>query len=170
MQATSSNINNFFFEGSYKHAWKKTIPDGLTEVEVDFMQSIGQLGPGSRVLDMMCGWGRHSLELGKRGIQVTAIDNLKDYVEEIKIEAEGKQLPVEGVLSDLLYADVKGDYDMAICMGNSFNFFDKKDALTILKNMSSHLKPGGVLILNSWMIAEIAVKYFQEKTWHWAGE
>jgi SAM-dependent methyltransferase len=170
MPTSSSNINNTFFEGSYKHAWKGIIPPGLTEAEVDFIQEIATLKSDSKVLDIMCGYGRHTLELGRRGISITAVDNLNDYIDEIKEKASEQNLPVDAVTADVLHVNLNEAYDAAICMGNSFAFFDKSDAVTILKNISSHLKPNGVLIINSWMIAEIAIKHFKEKDWHYAGE
>jgi 2-polyprenyl-3-methyl-5-hydroxy-6-metoxy-1,4-benzoquinol methylase len=170
MPLSSENINNTFFEGSYKYAWKGTIPAGLTEAEVDFIQEIAVLKKGSKVLDIMCGYGRHALELGKRGIQVTAIDNLKEYIDEIELNASEQELPVNAIQADVLQAKITDVYDAVICMGNSFAFFDKQDAITILKNISAHLKPGGVLIINSWMIAEVAIKHFRERDWHYAGE
>jgi SAM-dependent methyltransferase len=170
MTSSSSNINNSFFKGSYKHAWKGIIPPGLTEAEADFIQDIAALKKGDKVLDIMCGYGRHALELGRRGIQVTAIDNLNAYIEEIKAKASEQDLSVDAIQVDVLHAKLDGTYDAAICMGNSFAFFDRQDAITILKNISSHLKPGGVFVINSWIIAEIALKYFKEKDWHYAGE
>jgi SAM-dependent methyltransferase len=167
---TTSNINNTFFEGSYKHAWKGIIPAGLTEAEVDFIQEMAALKRGARVLDIMCGYGRHALELGKRGTQVTALDNLQDYLDEIKTKASEQNLPVDTVQADVLHAQLSDVYDAAICMGNSFSFFDRQDAVTILKNISKHLKQRGILIINSWMIAEIALKHFKEKDWHYAGQ
>jgi SAM-dependent methyltransferase len=167
---TSSNINNSFFEGSYKHAWKRIIPPGLTEAEVDFIQDAASLQNGGRVLDLMCGYGRHALELGRRGVQVTAIDYLQDYIDEIKTNSKEENLPVDAVQADILHVRLNGVYDAAICMGNSFAFFDGQDAVSILKNISAHLKQGGILIINSWMIAEIAIKHFKEKDWHYAGE
>jgi cyclopropane fatty-acyl-phospholipid synthase-like methyltransferase len=167
---SSRNINNSFFEGSYKHAWKNLIPEGLTEAEVDFIQDVGSLQKGSRILDLMCGYGRHTLGLARRGVHVTAIDNLREYIEEISLSAIQEGLPVQPVQADLLDTSFHEEYDAAICMGNSFAFFNKEDALTILKNISFHLKAGGILIINSWMIAEIAIKYFKERDWHYAGD
>jgi SAM-dependent methyltransferase len=169
MPSSSTNINNTFFEGSYKHAWKGTIPAGLTEAEVDFIQEMGSLKNESKVLDIMCGYGRHALELGRRGTRVTAIDNLQDYIDEIKTKAKDQNLPVSVIQEDILHAQLNDVYDAAICMGNSFAFFDRADAVTILRNISEHLKPGGILIINSWMIAEVAIKYFKERDWHYAG-
>lgn len=170
MSSSSTNINNTFFEGSYKHAWKGTIPPGLTEAEADFIQEIASLRNGSKVLDIMCGYGRHALELARRGVQVTAIDNLSDYIDEVKTKALEQNLPVNAVREDVLNAKLGEIYDAAICMGNSFAFFDRTDAVTILTNISRHLKPGGIFVINSWMVAEIAIKHFKERDWHYAGE
>lgn len=170
MSLSSTNINNTFFEGAYKHAWKGTIPSGLTEAEVDFIHEVGALKKGSKVLDIMSGYGRHAIELGKREVHVTAIDNLNDYVVEIKTKAAEQNLPVSAIQEDVLHVKLNEVYDAAICMGNSFAFFDRTDAVTILKNISGHLKPGGILIINSWTVAEVAIKHFREKDWHYAGD
>lgn len=170
MPPSSSNLNNTFFEGSYKHAWKGISPQGLTQAEVDFILEIAELKRDDKVLDIMCGYGRHALELARRKIQVTAIDNLQDYIDEIKITAEKENLSIHAFPADILHAKLEDVYDAAICMGNSFAFFNREDAIAILKNISNHLKPGGVFIINSWMIAEIAIKHFREKDWHYAGE
>lgn len=170
MSSSSTNINNDFFAGSYKHAWKGIVPPGLTAAEVDFILEMAGLTADGKVLDLMCGYGRHSLELARRGINVTAIDNLEDYIEEIAGSASKEHLPVRAIQADVLGAQLEGVFDAAICMGNSFAFFGKDDALTLLQNISDHLKPGGVFIINSWMIAEIAIRHFKEKDWHYAGD
>lgn len=168
--SSGTNINNTFFEGIYKEVWKRLIPNGLTEAEVDFIMEAGGLKPGDRVLDIMCGYGRHAIEMGKRGLGVTAVDNLGDYVQEISDKAKKENLPVEPVLSGALEVQLSGRYDATICMGNSFAFFDKEDAMLLLKKIAAHLKTGGIFIINSWMIAEIAIKHFREKDWHYVGD
>ena len=132
MSATE-NINNSFFEGVYKDVWKGLIPTGLTEAEVDFIMEVGGLQKGDRVLDIMCGYGRHALELARRGLKVTAVDNLKDYIEEIETRAKEEDLAVEPVLSGALEVKLSGNYEAVICMGNSFAFFDKDDAVYSFK-------------------------------------
>jgi hypothetical protein len=42
--------------------------------------------------------------------------------------------------------------------------------MKILSNIFSFLKPGGHLLINSWSIAEIAVKNFKEKSWSQIGD
>jgi len=166
MALPTGNINNAFFEGVYKHVWKGLIPNGLTEAEVDFIQDIGNIKQGGRVLDIMCGYGRHSIELARRDHAVTAVDNLKDYIKEIESTAKEEDLAIEAILSDVLEVELSGIYDAAICMGNSFAFFNKEESISLLKKITSHLKPTGVLVINSWMIAEIAIRHFREKEWY----
>ena len=166
MAATTENINNTFFDGIYKDVWRQLIPNGLSEAEVDFIVEVAGLQQNDSVLDIMCGYGRHALELGNRGMHVTAIDNLPAYIEEIRKKAVAASVPVTAVLSGALEMKLTQEYDAAVCMGNSFAFFNKEDCESMLKNISAHLKPGGVLVINSWMIAEIAIKHFREKDWH----
>lgn len=82
------NINDNFFDGYYKDIWRTLIPEELTVKEVDFMIPFFNLGSGSKVLDLMCGYGRHALGLARKGITVTAVDNLSAYINEVKAIAE----------------------------------------------------------------------------------
>ena len=168
--SSQPNINDKFFDSTYKHAWKKTIPPALTLAEVDFIIDVAGLSPGAHVLDLMCGYGRHALELGKRGIKVTAVDNLQDYVDEVNAAAAKENLPVNAVCSNALDFEFEGAYDAVICMGNSFAFFNKDDSTKLLKNIGGCINQDGVFIINSWMIAEVVFKHFQSQSWHYAGE
>lgn len=160
-----SNVNDTYFEGCYKELWKTIIPNELTVKEMDFMVPYFGLGPGSKVLDLMCGYGRHALALGRRQISVTAVDNLPDYIREIKTAAAAENLPVEAVQSGVLDFAGTGEFDLAICMGNSLNFFNAADTIRLLKNTAALLKPGGRLLINSWSLAEIVFKNFTASSW-----
>jgi SAM-dependent methyltransferase len=161
----TENVNNSYFEGYYKEIWRAIIPDDLTMKEADFMAQYFNLTPGSRVLDLMCGYGRHAIALSKKGIHVTAVDNLSDYINEIKNIAEVQQLPLMAIQADVAAYEPEGQFDLAICMGNSLNFFDLSDAQKIISNLSSHLKPGGHFLVNTWTLAEIAIKHFRDRSW-----
>ncbi len=165
-----SNINNDFFDGHYKDIWKTLIPAELTVKEVDFMVPHFNLQPGSQVLDLMCGYGRHALALGRKGINVLAADNLPAYIDEVKTSAASENLPVEAICTDVLYFQSGRQFDLAICMGNSLNFFNKADTTTILRNIAAQLKPGGQLLINSWSIAEIAFTKPFTNSWSQYGD
>ena len=162
----TTNINDAFFEGVYKEVWRKLIQPGLTEAECDFLIDVAQLQKADVVLDLMCGYGRHSLELGRRGLAVTAVDNSIDYIAEINTKAQQESLPVEGLAFSALEMPLLQTYKAAVCMGNSFAFFNREQAIGLLKKIAAHLATDGTLVINSWMIAEIAIRHFREKDWH----
>lgn len=165
-----SNINDTYFDGYYKAIWKTIIPDELTVKEVDFIIPYFNLQQGSNVLDLMCGYGRHAIALARKGINVTAVDNLGDYINEIEITAEKENLPVKAVQSGVLEFTTSEKFGLTTCMGNSLNFFNSADTKKLLTNINSFLKPGGHLLINSWSIAEIAIKNFKDRSWSQIGD
>src|SRR3954463_11178542 len=106
-QQSSTNINNSFFRGVYKNAWRKIIPQGLTEAEVDFILDVASLKADNELLDLMCGYGRHSLEIARRGIKVIATDNLEDYIDEINAITKNEKLRLKTVLSDAVNVNLR---------------------------------------------------------------
>ena len=75
----TENINNSYFDGYYKNIWRQIFPEKITQAETDFIIEEGGLQNGSYVLDLMSGYGRLAIELARKDIKVTAVDNLKDY-------------------------------------------------------------------------------------------
>ena len=67
------------------------------------MMQYFNLQPGSKVLDLMCGYGRHAIALAKKGIEVTAIDNLADYINEINDTAEKEHLPIKAIQENIIH-------------------------------------------------------------------
>ncbi|HEX2846480.1 MAG TPA: class I SAM-dependent methyltransferase [Chitinophagaceae bacterium] len=159
-----TNINDLFFDGHYKDIWRAIIPAQLTEREVRFMLEYFDLKPGDEVLDMMCGYGRHSLALAEKGIRVTAVDNLPEYITEIRDKALVSNLPVFPRLTNIIDYRPAGQYKLAICMGNSLNFFDAGDTAKLLQHWAVALEPGSHLLINSWSLAEIVIPQFVEKS------
>lgn len=160
-----SNINDTYFDGYYKEIWRTIIPDELTVKEVDFMLPYFNLQPGNKVLDLMCGYGRHAIALARKGMSIVAVDNLGDYTNEINEIAVKEQLPLKVVKEDVISYKIDDEFDLVICMGNSLNFFNTEDTAKLFSTISAHLKPGGHLLINSWSLAEIVFKNFKEKSW-----
>lgn len=165
-----NNINDTYFDGHYKDIWRSVIPAELTVKEIDFMLQYFNLEPGSKVLDIMCGYGRHAIALAQKGISVTAVDNLDNYITEIKKIAARENLPLKAFKEDVTRYTPDDEYDLALCMGNSLNFFNADNAHRLLANIFSHLKPGGHLLINTWSLAEIVIKNFTAKSWSDVGD
>ncbi len=159
------NINDTYFDGYYKEIWRTFIPEELTVKETEFILNYFKPEPEARVLDLMCGYGRHAFALAEKGIEVTAVDNLPSYIDEIKAKATETGLPVKTVLSGALDFTTDEQFDLVLCMGNSINFFNETDTERLLANISGMLKKGGSLLINSWSLAEIVFKNFRENGW-----
>jgi cyclopropane fatty-acyl-phospholipid synthase-like methyltransferase len=157
------NINDSYFDGYYKDIWRKIIPEQLTVKEVDFMVSYFDLKPGSKVLDLMCGYGRHAIALAKKGIEVTAVDNLHDYIDEIEYVVQKENLSIQAVKADVIQFHSQKTFDLVICMGNSFNFFNPKEVEILLSNVYSYLVPGGYFLINTWSLSEIVSNNFTDR-------
>jgi len=159
------NINNSYFDGYYKEIWRTLIPPELTVKETDFMLQYFNLQPGDKVLDLMCGFGRHAIALAKKGILVTAIDNLPDYIKEINVTVEQEHLPVKTIQQDIIQFHTNEVFDLALCMGNSLNFFNAADTVSLLTAVANQLKDKGRILINTWSLAEIAIKSFTANSW-----
>lgn len=164
------NINNSYFDGYYKDIWRNIVPGELTVKETDFMLQYFSLQPGNNVLDLMCGYGRHAIALAKKGIHVTAVDNLDEYIDEINKTVSNDQLLIKAIKADIINYEAEGIFDLALCMGNSLCFFDRKDTVKILRMIAAHLKPGGHFLINTWTLAEIVFNDFREKGWNNIGD
>ncbi len=166
----TENINDSFFDGYYKDIWRALIPEALTKAEVDYLVNEAGLKTGSKVLDLMCGYGRHALSLARQGINVTAVDNLADYINEIKEIAGKEKLSVTALQEDVMQFHSEDEYDLIICMGNSMSFFNEEDLEKIFSGIKANLNENGKFIFNSWMIAEIVIKQVKENFWATVGD
>lgn len=158
-----ANVNDTYFDGQYKDIWKALIPEMLTVKETEFFIDHFKLSPADKILDLMCGYGRHTLALSRKGFAVAAVDNSTAYIREIAEAIDREKLPATVLQADIAgYIPQAGKFRLAICMGNSLNFFDREDAQKILKRVSNALLPGGYLVINTWSLAEIAYRQFTE--------
>jgi SAM-dependent methyltransferase len=159
------NINDSYFDGYYKEIWRSLIPPVVTPKEIEFIHSYFNLKPGSKVLDLMCGFGRHALALAEAGAAITAVDNLEDYITEIEEKSREKKLLIKTVKANIVDYTPSEIFDLAICMGNSLCFFDRSDSIKIMKTVARHLETGGFFLINTWSIAEIVYRNFVERSW-----
>jgi len=136
------------FGKAYKEAFDSIYSKERTESEVNFILDNIKLKKGINVLDIACGAGRHSIELAKKGFNVTGIDYSKDLLNEAKKRAAKKILKINFILGDIRSFHVHGSQDLVIMMGNSFGYFDNQDNEKVLKNINEALKPGGYFVLD----------------------
>lgn len=120
-----------------------------TQIEVSGVEKILELAPGSRVCDCPTGYGRHSIELAKRGHIVTGMDINHDHMS-VGIK-NGKGLEnLNFVEQDMTTLDVHNEFDAVINMFFSFGFFDTDEMnIKVLQNFYNALKPGGKFLMHT---------------------
>ena len=137
-----------------------------TDQEVDFLADVLGLGPGSRVLDVGCGPGRHAHALGRRGVEVLGVDISRTFIDLARRE------PTPGVSfrrADARALDFDGEFDavLSLCQG-AFGLSDggtqslPPDPDTdVVAGMARALRPGGLLALTAFS-AYFQVRYLDE--------
>jgi SAM-dependent methyltransferase len=132
-----------------------------TEQEVGFLVDVLGLGPGSRVLDVGCGPGRHAHALARRGIEVVGIDISQRFVT-IATEDAPPGAPVSFRRLDARALDYDAEFDAAIslCQG-AFGLVGPGDDETVLAGMARSLVPGGKAALSAFS-SYFQVRYPQD--------
>jgi SAM-dependent methyltransferase len=135
-------------------------------VQVDQLVSLLQLAPGSKVLDCPCGPGRHTLELARRGFDVTGVDRTATYLEEARRRAEGEKLAPELLQADMRQFSRPESFDVALSLFTSFGYFDDPaENELVLRNYHRSLKSGGVLLMEM-SGKEVIARIYQRHDWH----
>ena len=133
--------------------------------EVELAVNLMDLRPGSMVLDLCCGVGRHAVELACRGYRVTGVDCTREYLAEARGTAAAEGLDIDFIHADMRSFHLPQTCDAVINMFTSFGFFeDPADDRKALANMLNSLKPGGVMLMDTIGKEPLATD-FVEKDW-----
>lgn len=131
----------YFFE---KKVFSK--PDYKFTFKPDYklIEEVLKRKKSGKVLDLGCGEAGTSIELAKRGFDVTCIDISKTAIESIKNEALRKNIKINPICADL------EDYDIIIVTG-FFHFLSENNALKLVKDCKKHTNEGGINIFEAML-------------------
>lgn len=155
--------------GHYDAHYLAEYADRLSDTigEVDGLEKLLNLRSGARVLDMPCGWGRHALELAKRGCVVTGVDLHPGYLERARQEAVNASVSLSLHELDMREVRFTSDFDAAYTLMTSIGIFENdRDDACVLGNIARALKSGGLYALD-YMNAIGRVRHFVEDEERW---
>jgi len=121
--------------------------------EVDHLVRVLGLVPGSRVLDVGCGPGRHALELARRGMVVHGVDISRRFVD------LASAADVEGASFEVLDARRLGDADhlrgafdavICLCQGAFGLQTGPGEDEAVLRGIASTVRSGGRVALSAF--------------------
>lgn len=119
--------------------------------QVDQILALLDLRPPAHVLDVCSGYGRHSLELARRGFAVTGVDISEMQVRQARQHAAATGTPCHFVVGDARALPVHGPFDAAINMFLSFGYFaTDAESQAMLDEVGRVLRRGGRLLIDFW--------------------
>lgn len=135
----------------YKKIWAMDIQNQSwvedTKRQTDFLVEKLNLNGNERILDLACGFGRHSLELARRGFAVIGVDITSDYVEYASAQASNERLNAHFILSDIRQLEFENEFDVVLNMADGAVGYleNEEENLKIFDVVSKALKSGEAL-------------------------
>lgn len=106
---------------------------------------------GAKFLDLCCGYGRHSIELSKRGFEVMGVDVSPKQIRHAIKKAKENKVEVAFQVKDARKLDFNEEFDFVINMFLSFGYFeDENEDEEMLKGVFRALKSKGKFLMDFW--------------------
>ena len=148
---------NWFDTPYYKLLYRNRNEDEARLFIDNILKKIN-IEPNSKILDLACGTGRHSIYLSKKGFDVVGIDKSKKNIITAK-ENENKKLIF---FQQEMTEDINMRFNAIFNFFTSFGYVDHKYNYDTIENISKNLKKGGLFIidfLNQKIVRKNIVEY-----------
>lgn len=122
--------------------------DAPLRTEVDLIESSLALPAGGRVLDLGCGYGRHTVPLARRGYEMVGLDLSLDLLQNALRRAQAKGASIKFVHGDMRDLGFDGVFDGAFSFNTAFGYFSEPENLMVLRGVHKALKPGGRFLID----------------------
>ena len=120
-----------------------------TDSEAEFITSTLALPAGTPVLDLCCGWGRHTIRLAQRGYRMTGLDLSTYHVELARDAAREAGVDVEWIEGDMRSIPrPDAQFGAVINLFTAFGYFDDAENQQVVEEVSRVLAPGGRFLLD----------------------
>ena len=138
-----------FWSTYYKIRYYKSITKTQTNSEISFIKKQLPVKQYKKILDFVCGFGRHSIELANLGYNIEGFDIDKksiSFAKEIIKKASIKNIKL--YFKDSTKFNKKESFDATICLYSSVGFLTPKQNERAFKNLFSSVKNGGRIVFD----------------------
>ena len=144
--------DNNWYKEVFTEDYFRTLPKNFhkqTIREVEFI--IQRLGaePGARILDLCCGFGRHTMEFAKRGFNMVGLDLAMPLLQKGLNEAQRRNLSIKFVHGDMRELNFDKVFDGIFNVQTSFGYFNDLTNYRVLQRIFRALKPGGRFLVET---------------------
>jgi SAM-dependent methyltransferase len=154
-----------YFDESFIDIYRDFLTPQRTEREIEGLREMVPVEHGAEVLDLACGWGRHSIALARAGFRVTGLDWSETLLARARKRAAAAALAVDFVRGDMREVPWTERFGLVLSLYSSLGYFlsDEED-LRVLRGARAALKPDGVFVLET-MHRDHIVGGFAERDW-----
>jgi len=150
-----------WFDTKYYHILYQDRNDEEAQVFMCNLTSFLDLEKDSKVLDLPCGKGRHSIFLNSLGFDVIGADLSKNSISHAK-NFENETLNFE--VHDMRDA-FNTKFDAILNLFTSFGYFDEdEENIKVLKNLKNGLSENGVLVIDFMNVAFVERRLVKKET------
>lgn len=154
-----------FFGPEYLVEYEEALPHERTVTEVDFIEKVLGLQPNTSILDVPCGHGRHSVELAKRGYDVTGSELNRFFLSEAQKAAEAVGVSVRFEQGDMRGLNFDEEFDVVLNLFTAMGYFDTdEEDRKFMAGVYRALKPGGQFLLD-FMNRNWLIRNFKARDW-----
>lgn len=155
-----------YFDRDFVHLYRPFLTPERTRGEVAGIVEMLDLPSGARVLDLACGWGRHSVALARAGFAVTGLDLSETLLRVARRRAERAGVSVDWVRGDMRELPWTAEFDAVLSLFSSLGYFvsDEED-LRVLRAAREALRPGGFFLLETMHRDHIVGGYADRDWW-----
>ncbi len=154
-------------DGVLQRAYSRMRPSGEqpwavhTAAEVQFIMSELNLAPGSNVLDLGCGRGRHAVELAACAARVTGVDFVAESIQLAEEAARERGVEITFLERDGRSLELPEQFDAVVCLYDVIGSFpDNAENEALIAAVARHTRPGGgvvVSVMNYDLTADLAI-------------
>jgi SAM-dependent methyltransferase len=154
-----------YFDDVFLRIYEPLLGAERTQVEVEAVMDLLGTSGEMRVLDVGCGWGRHSLELARNGYSVTGIDLSSFLIGEAERRSAEAGLDVRWVTGDVRNLNFAGEFDAAVSLFSSLGYFGSDgDDQRVLEGARRAVTAEGSLLLET-MHRDLIAREYAERDW-----
>ncbi len=159
------------YDRRYFDAYADEFSPQQTTEETEATLALLALPPGARILDLCCGFGRHAVEMAKRGYQVTGLDLSPALLDEARKRAQREGVAVTWIEADMRAIPTPAvPYDGVVNLFSAFGFFgDDHEEQRAADAVRRVLKPGGAFLIDT-LNREIMLRRWQPLRWRERGD
>ena len=158
-----------FFSDFYLRAFGGSAHEDEAHEQALAAARLGGCPDGGDLLDVPCGFGRHSIPLAAAGYRVVGVDRSQTLLDEAARRAGGERWPklVRADYRELPMADES--FDVALNMFSSLGYLGDEQDTRALAEIRRVLRPEGRLVIET-MHRDRLVAHFEERGWKLLGE